>query len=274
MSDQNTLATPEATTPAADHASAPAGSAAPAGAPPTDVTARLRSWFALFRRELSGYFQTPVAYVVGAIFLGITAALFFAVFFIFERAELRQFFGLLPMLLALLMPALAMRLVAEERRRGTWEILTTLPVGHTQIVLAKFAAVWVTGLFLLAPTLFFAVTVSTFGALDPGPVVGGYLGAVLLVAAYGAVGVFSSSVARNETVALVLGLVISLALAFLEGVVVLMPAELVSLVQFLGTGYHFSGFTRGVIDSRSVVYLLSVTAFFLVLARHHLDRQR
>ncbi len=259
---------------APDRESTPPPSTGTAGSPPADVAARLRSWFALFRRELSGYFQTPVAYVVGVIFLGTTAALFFAVFFIFERAELRQFFGLLPMLLAILMPALAMRLIAEERRRGTWEILTTLPVGHTQIVLAKFAAVWVTGLFLLAPTLFYAVTVSTFGPLDPGPVAGGYLGAVLLVAAYGAVGVFASSVARNETVALVLGLVISLLLAFLEGIVVLVPAALVSFVQFLGTSYHFSGFTRGVIDSRSVVYLLSVTAVFLVLARHHLDRHR
>jgi len=277
MSDNNIPASSASTAGAPDRSSTPPESATPgasASAPPADIAARLRSWFALFRRELSGYFQTPVAYVVGAIFLGITAALFFAVFFIFERAELRQFFGLLPMLLAILMPALAMRLVAEERRRGTWEILTTLPVGHTQIILAKFAAVWVTGLFLLAPTLFYAVTVSTFGPLDPGPVVGGYLGGVLLVAAYGAVGVFSSSVARNETVALVLGLVISLFLAFLEGIVVLMPGGLVSLVQFLGTGYHFSGFTRGVIDSRSVVYLLSVTAFFLVLARHHLDRHR
>ena len=242
------------------------------------ATTRARRWlttfFALFRRELSGYFQTPVAYVVGAIFLGVTAALFFSVFFLFERAELRQFFGLLPILLALLMPALSMRLIAEERRRGTWEILTTLPVSTTRIIAAKFAAVWVTALFLLAPTVIFALTVAGFGPLDPGPVAGGYLGAALLAAAYGAVGVFASSVARNETVALILGLVIALFLAFLDGIVVLFPPELVSVVQFLGTGYHFQSFTRGVIDSRSVVYLLSLSALFLVLARHQLDRRR
>lgn len=235
---------------------------------------RITSFGALLRRELSGFFQTPVAYVVGAIFLAVTSALFFAVFFIFERAELRQFFALLPMLLALLMPALSMRLIAEERRRGTWEILTTLPVGNTQIVLAKFVAVWLTGLFLLAPTLMFAVTVAGFGPIDPGPVFGGYLGAALLVAAYGAVGVFASSVARNETVALVLGLVISLFLALIEGIVILMPPAIVSVVEFLGTAYHFTGFSQGVVDSRSVVYLLSLSAFFLVLAQYQLDRRR
>lgn len=238
------------------------------------VKRRLISFQALLRRELGSFFQTPVAYVVGAIFLGVTGALFFSVFFIFERAELRQFFGLLPMLLALLMPALAMRLIAEERRRGTWEILTTLPVGSTQIVLAKFLAVWITGLFLLAPTVIFATTVAGFGPIDVGPVIGGYLGAALLAAAYASVGVFASSVARNETVALVVGLVIALFLALLEGITILLPPAIVSIVQFFGTGYHFTGFAQGVIDTRSVVYLIALTAFFLILARFNVDRHR
>ncbi len=229
---------------------------------------------ALIRRELAGYFQTPVAYVVGAVFLGVTASLFFSVFFLFERAELRHFFGLLPMLLAILMPALAMRLVAEERRRGTWEILATLPIGNGHIVVAKFVALWITGLFLLAPTLFFALTVTGFGALDPGPVAGGYLGAILLIAVYGSVGLFASAVARNETVALVVGLVIALFLALLESLVILIPGEAVSLIQFFSTGYHFSSFTRGVVDTRSVVYLVSATVFFLVLTHMQLQRRR
>ena len=140
---------------------------------PTDPQAttatRTRATAALFRRELSSFFQTPVAYVVGIVFLAVTATLFFSVFFLFDRAEMRQFFGSLPVLLALLMPALAMRLVAEERRRGTWEVLSTLPVRNTDVVIAKFLAVWVTGLFLLLPTVIFAVTVAGFGRLDPGP---------------------------------------------------------------------------------------------------------
>lgn len=244
------------------------------GATESDIQRRMRGTWALFRRELASFFQTPVAYVVGVVFLAVTATLFFSVFFLFDRAEMRQFFGLLPLLLALLMPALAMRVVAEERRRGTWEVLTTLPIRNGQVVMAKFTAVLVTGIFMLLPTVIFAATVSSFGPLDPGPVVGGYLGAVLLAAVYSAVGVFASSVARNETVALILGLVISLGLALMDGFLVLIPPMAVSLVEYLSLGYHFSGFTRGVIDSRSVVYLVTLTAAFLMLARYRLDRIR
>tara|TARA_B100000614_G_scaffold141741_1_gene125875 strand:- start:460 stop:1200 length:741 start_codon:yes stop_codon:yes gene_type:complete len=245
---------------------------------PTDPQAttatRTRATAALFRRELSSFFQTPVAYVVGIVFLAVTATLFFSVFFLFDRAEMRQFFGSLPVLLALLMPALAMRLVAEERRRGTWEVLSTLPVRNTDVVIAKFLAVWVTGLFLLLPTVIFAVTVAGFGRLDPGPVIGGYLGAALLAAAYGAVGVFASSVARNETVALILGLVIALGLSLLNSFLVLLPAAIVPVVEYLSVGYHFSNFSRGLVDTRSVIYLVTLTVAFLMFARQRLDQLR
>jgi len=237
-------------------------------------SARFRAGKALFRKELASYFQTPVAYIVGAVFLGVTASLFFSVFFLFDRVEMRQFFSTLPVLLAILIPALSMRLIAEERRRGTWEILTTLPMRNLEIVLAKFFSVWVTGLFLLLPTLLFTFTVSTMGSLDPGPVIGGYLGAVLLIAAYSAAGVFASSVTRNETTALIVGLVLTLLLALMNSFLVLIPAALVPFFEFMSIGYHFAGFSRGLIDSRSVVYLLSLTAAFLMIALYRLNRRR
>jgi ABC-2 type transport system permease protein len=230
--------------------------------------------WALFRRELNGFFQTPIAYVVGVVFLVASAALFFSPFFLLDRVQMRQFFAFLPLLLALLMPALAMRVVAEERRRGMWEIVSTLPLRTSEVILAKFAAVWVTGLFLLAPTLLFAVTVGSLGELDPGPVVSGYLGAVLLAAVYGAVGVFASSVSTNETVPLVLGLVISLFLALLNQFLILIPTELVGVLEFLSVGYHFDGFTRGIVDSRSVVYFVTLAVGFLVVSRYQLGRRR
>ncbi|MFP4409742.1 MAG: ABC transporter permease, partial [Spirochaetaceae bacterium] len=129
-----------------------------------------RGMYALFRRELSAYFQTPVAYVVAVVFLVATSLLFFSVFFLYDSAELRRFFSTLPLLLAVVIPALSMRLIAEERRRGTYEILATLPLRTIDIVAGKFLAVWVTSIFLLVPTLFYAVTVGTIGRLDPGPV--------------------------------------------------------------------------------------------------------
>ncbi|TVR71915.1 MAG: ABC transporter [Spirochaetaceae bacterium] len=238
------------------------------------VTGRISAVAAITRRELAAYFQSPVAYVAAVVFLVASGSLFFSTFFLFDRAEMRQFFATLPFLLALLMPALAMRLIAEERRRGTWEVLVTLPVGTTGVLLAKFLALWITGTALLIPTLFFGISVSSLGSLDPGPVVGGYIGAVLLVGAYGAVGIFASAFSRTETVALVVGLVITLALVIMEGFLVLAPAPLVPILQFLGTTYHFAGFTRGVLDSRSLVYFFSVIALFLGLADYRLARER
>lgn len=229
---------------------------------------------ALVRRELAAYFQSPVAYVVGVVFLVASGSLFFSTFFLFDRAEMRQFFAVLPFLLALLMPALSMRLVAEERRRGTWEVLVTLPVSVSRILVTKFLALWITGASLLVPTLVFTVAVSRLGPIDPGPVIGGYGGAILLAGAYGAIGLFASAVCRSETVALVTGLVITITLVIVEGFLILIPPALVPFLQFLGTTYHFSGFTRGIIDSRSVLYFLSVIALFLGLADYRLARDR
>ena len=239
-----------------------------------DLKQRYRVTSALFRRELSSFFQTPIAYVVGVIFLAVSAFLFFSVFFVYDRAEMRQFFGSLPLFMALVIPSLSMKLVAEERRRGTWEILSTLPVRNGEVVVAKFLAVWVTGLFFLLPTFFFAFTISIFGDLDLGPVFGGYLGAALLISAYAAIGVFSSSVARNETVALFTALVISLFFVLLQGFIVIVPTALVPLMEYLGITNHFNSFARGLIDSRSVVYLISLSVSFLILARYRLDRLR
>lgn len=240
-----------------------------------------RGWYpadrrvsALVRRELAAYFQSPVAYVAAIVFLVTTASLFFSTFFLFNRVEMRSFFGLLPVLLALLMPALAMRQIAEERRRGTWEVLATLPIGITRILAAKFIAVWITGIALLIPTLLFVLSVRMLGDLDPGPVVGGYLGAILLTGAYGAIGLFASAVSRSETVALVVGLVIALFLAVLEGFLVLVPTPIVPFVQYFGASYHFAGFTRGIVDSRSLVYFLSVIMLFLAIAHYRLVRER
>lgn len=230
--------------------------------------------YALFRRELAAYFQTPVAYVVAVVFLVAASLLFFSVFFLYDRAELRQFFSFLPLMLAVVIPALSMRLIAEERRRGTYEILATLPLRTVDILLGKFFAVWATALFLLLPTLFYAVTVGTIGRLDPGPVIGGYVGAILLAGTYSSIGVFASSVSRSEIVALVIALLISLVLAFVESFLVLMPAAIADLVQFLSATYHFNGFARGVVDSRSVVYLLSLSVFFLMLSHRALAGRR
>ncbi len=240
----------------------------------TTATQRLTAGKALLQRELAHYFQTPTAYIVGALFLAVSAGLFFSAYFIFERVEMRRFFSMLPLLLAVIIPALSMRLIAEERRRGTWEILSTLPIGNLEIILSKFLAAWITGLFLLLPTVLFAFSVSATGALDFGPVVGGYIGAVLLVAVYSAIGVFASSLTSNEIVALITALVLSLSLALLDAFLILIPTGLLPFFEFLSVGQHFKGFAKGLLDSRSIVYFISLSSGFLMLALYRLNRQR
>lgn len=269
MSDVKPTVAPVAA-PAGAGAVAPVGDRGAGGA----ARGRLRATRALIGRELQGYFQTPVAYVVSAIFLVASALLFFSVLFLYDRADLRQFFGNLPLLLALFVPALAMRLIAEEKRRGTYEILATLPLGTAEVVIGKFVAVWITTLFMIAPTLLFALSVSALGRLDWGPVLGGYLGAILLAGAYGAIGVLASSLARSETVALVIALAISITLTLLETFLLLVPAPLTDVVQWFATTYHFSGFTRGVVDSRSILYFASVIVVALSLAEWRLRGER
>ena len=212
--------------------------------------------------------------MVAVIFLSVSAVLFFSVVFLFGRAELRQFFSSLPLFLALVMPALSMRLIAEEQRRGTYEILVTLPVKTSDVIIAKFFGVWIVGMTMVLPTLLFALSINIIGKLDWGPVVGGYFGTALLIAAYSAVGVFASSLARSETVALILGLLFCLFFALIESFLILLPGGIVTAAEFLSASNHFSNFAQGLLDSRSIIYFISVSVLFLFMANQRLRNMR
>lgn len=223
---------------------------------------------AVTQRELGAYFNTPVAYVAGSIFLVASALVFFSLFFVYGRAELTRFFELLPLLLALLIPALGMRQYVSERRGGMYEVLTTLPVGETEILIGKTIALWLATILMLLPSLLFAVTVALLGRLDPGPAVTGYLGALLLAAAYSGVSMFAATLSRSVIVALLVAVALTMVLASLETIVPIVPPALVPLLRILSVTYHVGLFSRGVIDALSVSYLISVAVGALALARH------
>jgi ABC-2 type transport system permease protein len=223
----------------------------------------------IYKRELSSYFNSPIAYIFIVVFLLLASWLFFRGYFLYAQADLRPFFSLLPWMFLFFVPAVAMRLWAEERKLGTAELLLTLPVRDEEIILGKFLA----GLTLVALTvvLEFPLLLLTayLGDLDPGPVVGGALGSVFLGGAYLAIGLFLSALTDNQIVAFILGVVVCFAL-FIVGenlVLVTAPSSLAPLLRSLGLGAHFESLGRGVIDSRDVIYYLSVIAFFLYLNR-------
>jgi ABC-2 type transport system permease protein len=222
-------------------------------------------------KEFRAYFKTPVAYVFLFVFLALTGGLFLFVpnYFVFGQASLRGFFEFLPWIFLLLGPAVAMKLWAEERKVGTIETLLTLPLRDHQIVLGKFLAA--VGLIAVALLLTFPlpliVVMTAAGPVDLGPILGSYLGALCLGAAYVAISLFASALTRSQIVAFILGVGMCLALV-LVGFPPVMAAFPRGLAQFLAQVSlleHFAGIAKGVVDSRDVLYYLSVLAFFLVL---------
>ncbi|MCU0844865.1 MAG: ABC transporter permease [Spirochaetes bacterium] len=218
----------------------------------------------IMKKELSGYFTTPIAYIVITVFLVITGWFFFSTFFLYNQAELRGFFQLLPLVLSFVVPAVTMRLFSEEKHSGSFEILMTLPVSARDVVLGKLLAGAAFVAIMLAPTLSYAVSAALAGSLDPGPVVGGYLGALLLGLAFSAIGVFASSLSKNQIVAFIIGLSICLVMTLADKFLFFLPSPFLNAVEYIGADFHFRNISRGIIDSRDILYFLSVAAIAFI----------
>ena len=222
------------------------------------------------RREMRAYFNSPIAYVFLLAFVGAALSTFFNIeaFFSRGRADVRGLFEAIPMLLLLLVPALTMRLWAEEQKQGTLEVLLTLPVKEHELVAGKFLASWSLLAVSLALTMGIPLTVAMLGDLDWGPVLGGYVGALLLGAAYLSVGQFISATTENQILSFILALVICLGLYGLgtDTFAGLFPDQTAALLRGLGTGSRFESIARGVIDFRDLLYYASLTLFFLTLS--------
>ncbi len=231
-------------------------------------------WIHLAKRELAAFYSGPVAYIVAVLFLAFSGFLFFSTFFLVNRAELRTFFSLLPVLFAFFIPALTMRLFSEETRSGSIETLLTLPVTPLDVVVGKFAAAFVSAAGMLLPTLVYVLTVIRLGSPDTGPIVGGYLGSLFLVAAFSAIGVCASALTKNQIVAFFTAFTLCMVLAMIDRFFVLLPSAVVGPLEFLSAGKHFESVARGIIDSRDLVYFASLTVIFLAITVTRLDAGR
>jgi ABC-2 type transport system permease protein len=227
----------------------------------------MRQVLPIFRREFQSYFVSPIAYIVISIFLIVTGWFFFSTFFLFNQASVRNFFTLLPLIFAFVIPAVTMRLVSEELNVGTYEILLTLPVTFREVVLGKFLAATAFVAAMLIPTLAYPVTVAFLGDLDWGPVMGGYLGAILLGASFSAVGLFASSLTRNQSVAFIIGMAICFSLVLIDKILFFLPSVFVGVFEYLGADSHFENVSKGILDSRDILYFLSLT-FVSLYAAH------
>ena len=227
----------------------------------------------IMKKELRGLFTTPVAYIVMTIFLIATGFFFFKDYFYFNQAEMRNFFQLLPLIFTFVVPAVTMRLFSEEKQSGSLEILLTLPVTTYNAVLGKFLAAAAFLSLMLVPTLFYVVTVQLTGSPNYGPIIGGYIGAVLLGASYCAIGVLTSSLSKNQIIAFITAWAGCFFLWLIDKITVFIPARLVFL-EYLGSDFHFRNIERGVLDSRDLIYFLSIMAISLILTVRVIDERR
>jgi ABC-2 type transport system permease protein len=225
----------------------------------------------VFKRELQGYFATPVAYVFLVIYLILAGVFTWYLGGLYEQdqADLTPFFSFQPWLFLALIPALAMRLWAEERHSGTIELLLTLPISPGQAVLGKFLAAWLFVGVALALTVGEWITVAWLGGPDHGVIATSYLGTLLLAGGFLAIGACLSALTRNQVVAFVLSISIGFLFilsgypAVLEFAEAVLPEFLVEAVQQMSFLTHFNGLVRGVIDARDVVFFLSLIGVFL-----------
>ena len=232
----------------------------------------MRHILAVARRELAFYFNSPIAYVAITVFLAVCGAYLFVVDDFFERdqASLRVLFEQIPLFFILYLPAISMRLVSEEKRSGTIELLATMPITDAQVILGKYLAALGFLVITLVGTLVFPIIVGSFGTMDLGPLVGGYIGLFCVGAGYLAIGLMTSTWTRNQIIAFITAVLFC---SFFYGIDALVGAiwqEARDAFAFMSFKAHFENILRGVIDSRDVVFYLSVVGATLVIAMQSL----
>jgi ABC-2 type transport system permease protein len=233
---------------------------------------------AIARREFRSFFHSPVAYIVLGGFLLTVGWLYFSTLFIAGQASMRGFFGLAPALFVVFIPAITMRLIAEERKSGTLELLLTMPLQDWQVVAGKFlAALGMVGVGL-ALTLPYPLSVAALTAegasFDWGPVLMGYVGLMLMASSFLAIGLWASALSKNQIVGFIAGLVLCFAFYFVDKFAVVLPQALAEVLQYLSVDYHFENIAKGVLDSRDVLFYVTLTVVALGLTARSVNAAR
>jgi ABC-2 type transport system permease protein len=228
------------------------------------------------RKEIVSYLTSPMAYIVTAIFLALSGT-FFSVYLVstsYMDTSIRGFLNAAQFLIMLFAAVLTMRLVAEEKKMGTWELLLTAPVRNAEIILGKFLASVTILIGMLMLTLYYPILLIVFGDPDLGPIGTGYLGLVLLGSACLSIGIFASTLTTNQIVSAVVAGGLLFGLWFLGAASGFAPGALGEVLSYLSLSHHFPDFIRGVVDTKAIIYYLSVTALFLYFAMGSIETTR
>lgn len=226
-------------------------------------------------KELKSFFNSPVAYVILTLFLLIAGWFFTSGLFLINQADLRDLSSVvIPLAYLFFVPAITMRVIAEEKKSGTLELLVTLPVRDSEIILGKYFAALLLLASALLLTFAYPLTLAMLGDPDGGAILGGYIGLLLMGGSYLAIGVFTSGLTQNQIVAFITGFVLMFLFFMLDKVVIFFPGAIASVLEYLSMTYHLENIARGIIDTRDIVYFASVITVFLFLAVRTLESRR
>jgi ABC-2 type transport system permease protein len=226
------------------------------------------------KREFRSYFDSPIAYVVLILSLFVVGILYFQSFWTVNQATIGPLFTYMPWMFIFLVPAMTMRLFAEEKRTGTIELLMTMPVRDREVVLGKFFGAVGLIVVLLLLTLTYPLSIGRLGDLDNGPLVVGYLGLLLEAGAALAIGIWASTLTENQIVAMFIAGVLMMVLFIIDYLFATWTGIAGDIVGFISFQRRLMPFSRGLLDLRNAVYFLSVTAFFLTLATRSLESRK
>ncbi len=229
----------------------------------------------LFLKELKSYFNSPMAYIFLVLFAIFSGYFFTNTFFLINQSDLRSLFGIIPMIYLFFIPAVTMSLIAKESNSGTMEIISTLPIKDVEFVLSKFLAATTLIIIGLGFTLVHFFTLLVVGTnIDYGAILCGYIGLILVGGFYASIGTFTSSLTDNQVVAFIIAITIVLVFFLLDKLLIFMPTGMSGLIQFISVDYHLSNISRGVIDSRNLVYFGTMIVIFLLTTVRILEMRK
>ena len=235
----------------------------------------MNSILTIYKKELKSFFNSPMAYIFLVVFALVSGYFFTNTFFLYNQSDMRSLFGIVPLVYLFFIPAVSMGLLSQEKSLGTIEIISTLPIRERDIVFGKYLAGLTLILIALSSTVIHYITLIQVGTtIDHGAVFTGYLGLALLGGVYTAVGIFASSITENQVIAFIVGIAIVLIFFLMDKLLIFVPSGLAGIIQYLSTEFHLSNISRGVIDTRNLIYFGSIIGFFLFMTIRMLESRK
>ncbi len=231
----------------------------------------------IYTKELKSYFNSPIAYIVMIVFMVISGFLFSMSFFQINIASMREFFGsffIQLVLFVVFIPAITMRSFSEEKKQGTLELLLTKPITDIELILGKYLSALTLVIITLSPTVLYFIVIKMLGPIPFWPFMTSLLGYILMSAFFLGIGVFVSSLTENQIISFIVSVLICLFFFLLGKLLVVFPVSVVSVFEYLTTDYHLTNISRGVIDSRVLIYYFSMIFFTLFLTKVSLESRK